>query len=55
MMANASCDRPRNVPRLALTPTTRKWTPSIQRIDGAEQPVGDFPADHHDRVRACDL
>ena len=29
MIAKASCDRPRNVPRFSLTPTTRKWMPSI--------------------------
>ena len=30
--ANSSCDWPSTEPRLALTPTTRKWTPSIWMI-----------------------
>ena len=29
MTANSSCDWPRSEPFFALTPTTRKWTPSI--------------------------
>ena len=32
MTANSSCDWPSSDPRFALTPTTRKWTPSIWMI-----------------------
>ena len=48
------------MPRLALTPTTRKWTPSIWMVfssgsRSAEQAIRDLPADDRDRPRGFDL